>query len=239
MNSQLNRPHTIAEYQAMFATIYPQPNNVNNDYHLILKLIQEICVCMELARKDEWEELPTRLSRIYRRINAVATICGIDLQEALWDKYPNVCPYCLRDHDCICAIEHPDVTDKDLKLRRLRRDVANMPVTLSAHQALHKKLYARQNRRILLIQIAAHMAEEAGEVIDEFYNKNKSGLQDEISDVISWIFALANRCGFELADAVWELYSYECESCHATPCINDNKCGNAPVESAQVIGAGG
>jgi len=219
-NSVQVRPITVSEFQAMFHDIYTPANERYSDPDLMLHFIEETSAVMELARKDEIEKMPSQISRVYSWVNAVASRLKINLQEALWNKYPNVCPYCLRFENCLCAVEHPDIPEKELKLRKFRRDKRNMPVALYAHQDLHRRLYSKQNRRILIIQTAAHLAEEAGEVSKEFRHKNREKIQNEIADVLSWTFAIANRCGFELADIVWDQFPFECESCHSSPCIN-------------------
>lgn len=232
MPEQVSRPQTVREFQQMNAYIYGEANKRYGDAELILRLLEEIAVIMEIARKDELEVMPRHLSRIFSWLCAIANRLGIDLQEALWNKYPGVCPYCLRNENCACAIEHPNIPDKELALRRFRRDRASEPKTLAEHQVLHHKLYYRQNRRIFVIQTAAHIAEEAGEISREFRHKNPAGLQDEMADVVSWIFAVANRCGFELADAAWIQFPYECEKCHHMVC--DCECSDPPRNHGDV-----
>lgn len=218
MAERLVRPESVRDYQAMLYKVYESANGRYSDSDLFLRLIEEIASVMEIVRKDNLHELPVQLARVYAWWNAVANRMKIDLQEAMWLKYPGVCSYCLRTENCLCAIEHPNVPHKDDILRRLRRERGNEPNSLRGHQELHHRLYGRQNRRILTIQTASHLAEEAGEISREFRHRGMDGLQDEMADVGSWIFALANRCGFDIADAVWELYPYECETCHAVVC---------------------
>ncbi len=231
MNSSkhLTRPKTVAEFQTMLSYIYTKANKRYTDKDLFLRLMEEISVVMELARKDELEKMPSQLTRTYSWLNGVANRLGVELQEALWHKYPNVCSYCLRCENCLCAIEHPNIPKKEEALRRLRRDRIREPKTLAEHQDLHRKLYFRQNRRILILQTAAHLAEEAGEISREFRHGNKQGIEDEISDAVSWIFAIANRCGFEMSETVWQQYPYECEKCHMISCICD--CSDPPEEN--------
>ncbi|MBI4087513.1 MAG: hypothetical protein HY434_01645 [Candidatus Liptonbacteria bacterium] len=218
MPRQLVRPESVRGYQEMFREVYGPANERYPDSDLFLRLIEEIASVMEVVRKDDLHELPVQLARVYAWWNAVANRIKIDLQEALWLKYPGVCSYCLRTENCFCAVEHPNVPRREDILRRLRRERGHEPQSLKGHQELHQRLYGRQNRRILAIQTASHLAEEAGEISREFRHRGVEGLQDEMADVGSWIFALANRCGFDIADAVWELYPYECETCHVFVC---------------------
>jgi len=218
VEEKLVRPVTVAEFQRMNLHIYGKANERYTDSDLILRFYEDISDTMETARKDELEKLPSQIARNFSFANAVANRFEIDMQEALWHKYPGVCPHCLREQNCMCSTEHPDIPDKEQMLRWRRRDRTLEPKTLAEHQAFHGKLYARQNRRILVIQTAGHLTEEAGEISKEYRHKNKPGMQDELADSFSWMFALANRCGFELAETVWNQYPYECEKCRETVC---------------------
>jgi len=223
------QPQTVREFQEMNAYIYGKVNERYDDPDLILRLLEEIAKIMEIARKDELEKLPSQLARTYSWWNAVGNRFGIDLQEALWVKYPGVCPYCLRGENCACAIEHPVISDREKTLRRLRMERDKDPKTLAGYQALHKRLYFLQNRRILVLHTAAHLGEEAGEISKEARHHNKKGLEDEMADVASWMFALANRCRIELAEEVWRQYPYECEKCHLAVCTCE--CSDSPQAS--------
>ena len=230
MKETLNRPHAVSEFQQMFAHIYPEGNMRYSESDIILRLLEEIAKIMEIARKDDLEALPVQLAKTFSLWNGVATRLKVDLQEVLWYKYPGVCPYCLREKNCICAVEHPHIPNKEQILRKFRRDRQSEPKTLKAHQELHRELYALQNRRIMVIQTAAHLAEEAGEISKEYRHKNHEELCDEMADTGSWMFALANRCNFDLADAVWNLYPCECEKCKQTVCVCHT--GVAPEQNA-------
>lgn len=215
------RPLTVDQFQTMYEHIYGQVNRGNyDDKDLILRLIEETTEAMELARKDKRHEFYTRLPRIYSWFNAVANRFNINLQEALWKKYPGVCPYCLREQNCACQIEHPEIPNKDQILRRLRRErQGREPQTLSDHQKLHGRLYGKQNERIFPIQTVAHLVEEVGEISRDFRHGRQEELTAEMADVASWIFAIANRLGFNLADIIWENYPYECEICNEDQCV--------------------
>lgn len=229
----LERPRSVKEFQEMFCYIYHGLNGrlYKTDRELIDCLVEKICLLMEDARKDRRVALKEQLAHVFSWYMAVANRLGIDIQEVLWHKYPGVCPYCLREKDCMCGTEHPVIGGKELKLRRLRRERAgHEPRTLAGHQALHGRLYSWQHDRELPITIAAHIVEEIGEVscaqrhfVIERNREKKNDLWNEVlaemADVLSWMFALANRLEFDLADVVWEYYPYECVKCHKGPCI--------------------
>lgn len=225
---KLARPFTVREYQQMNAYIYTMANRRYTDNALFLRLIEEVCKVMEIARKDKREEFAEQLARTFSWWLALGNRLNVNLQEALWHKYPNVCPWCLRPQNCNCAVEHPRIQEEEREtiLRRLRLDHSNVPQLLSDHQNLHRRLYASQNARIFPIQSASHIAEEIGEVSKEFRHGNRQEMEDEIADVASWIFAVANRLNIDIAEAVWVLYPYECEKCHKAVC--DCVCSDPP-----------
>lgn len=229
----LERPQGVEEFQKMFRYIYHELNTqqYKEDKDLIARLIEEITKLMEHARKDRRAAFREQLTNIFSWFMAVANRLEINIQEALWYKYPGICPYCFKEKDCICGTEHPVIEDKEVKLRRLRREHAGRePRTLTGHQALHDRLYSWQHDCELPIVITAHLVEEAGEVSYAHRHfimarnlKEKDSLRnsicEEMADILSWMFALANRLEFDLADAVWEYYPYECVKCHEAPCI--------------------
>lgn len=229
----LERPQSVKEFQKMFRSIYHELNTrqYKKDGELIARLNEEISHLMEHARKDRRSAFREQLSHIFSWYMGVANRLGVNIQESLWQKYPGVCPYCLREKDCICGTEHPVMEDKELRLRRLRHEHAGRePKTLAGHQALHNRLYSWQHDRELPIVVAAHLVEEGGEVSHAYRHfvmvKDQQEKElwwgrvcEEMTDVLSWMFALANRLEFDLADAVWEYYPYECVKCHKNQCI--------------------
>lgn len=215
------KPETFSGFQKMFGHIY---NKVNKAYyseeHMLARMTVEVSRLLEVARKDRREEFKIWLPRVFSWYNGTANMLGINLQEALWCKYPGVCYYCLREKDCSCTVEHDHIENREDILRRLKRERKDRePITLREHQLMHRRLYFRQNDRIMLIQTVSHIAEEAGEVAIEYYNKNLVGLTDEMADVGSWIFATTNRLDLDLEDLVWKQYPYECEKCHQDQCV--------------------
>lgn len=135
MIEKLERPFTLRDYQRMNAHIYTKANKRYSNYDLFLRLIEEVSVVMEIARKDKREEFPGQLARTFSWWLALGNRLNIDLQEALWHKYPNVCPWCLRPENCNCAVEHPRMPEDEREtiLRRLRRDRSSEPQLLKDH----------------------------------------------------------------------------------------------------------
>jgi len=219
--SALQRPKTFPEFQTMFDHIYGEKNR--KDYpsgsDLVLRLMEEGSIIMELARKDTRKDFRRQLARGFSWYVALANRAKVDLNEALWFKYPGVCPYCMKTESCVCGLEQPKVEGKEEMLRRLRKERASMPKTLEDNRVFHAILYGPQNKRIMPIQTAAHLVEEMGEVSRELRHRKRQDFCNEMADVGSWFFALATRLEFvPFDDLVWEAFPYECDMCHQEMC---------------------
>lgn len=221
-----NRPHTLREFQAMFGHIYDDKNREwYSDQDLVSRQIEIAGLMGEIARKDYRSDVPLQLSSVFSWLCGAANRLHIDLHEALWHKYPGVCSYCLKSENCICKIEHPSrADDHERTLRGHRRDRDNRePITLADHQAFHARLYSHHHKNEILHVMALHLVEEATEVSMAHRHQDMDAVKEEMADVLSRIFALATRLEFDLANAVWHYYPYECVTCHSQKCVCKRK----------------
>lgn len=221
MLTQVKRPRTFDEFKEMNAYIFGERNDQKyEDWKLVARMVAEAGKLLKLARKDRRKEFPLQLANTFSWYTAVANRLDIDIHEALWQKYPGVCSYCMRPEDCLCGIDHPlEIEDKEFVLRGLRLDRdGREPKTVSDHQSMHARLYAWQHLRELPITIAAHVVEETIEAEEAFRNEERDNLVEEMADIASWIFAVATRLEFDFADAMWEYYPYACVECKDAPC---------------------
>ena len=60
-------------------------------------------------------------------------------------------------------------------------------------------------------------AEEVGELAEAIREQNRSGQQEEFSDVLAWLVTLANLCDIDIAEAA-RRYAAGCPRCGASPC---------------------
>lgn len=150
-----------------------------------------------------------------------AAAVGFDLDDALWAKYPAVCPYCIYalddfeelatrppssvGPDCRgllepCSCPPPpkrgqfDANADWLTLFRSRTDVR--PSTIGQWQSLFHHLYG--HRHTVLEALGYHFIEELGEVASELDVGDVSACALETADVVSWILSIANSASREL-----------------------------------------
>lgn len=175
------------------------------------------------------------LAKIFGWYCALVNRLGIDIEDALWKKYPGVCPRCLRD---VCACGSPlNPIDPEKLLMLAASNVK--PRSVQEWQAMFRRLYRSPSggtdvapSKERLATVFTRMAEELGEVaeallMDEVIDENvESVVRNEMADLCAWIFALANNLhfvdpsadGVTLADISWNLYGGKCHRCRKAPC---------------------
>lgn len=227
---ELVRPRTLYDVQTMHHRIYGDANAVYSDDDLVKRVMEEAGLLCKFARKDQLEKIPRGLADTFSWTMALANRTKINMQAAMWHKFPGICTACLRTQNCSCGIEKTKFTreEKIEEARRRRRDRTAEVFLLADHQNFHRILYGEQNARILLIQTIAHIPEEASECSQAFRHWNlsrrrdeakRNAFQEELADLVSWIFAAATKLKIEFADLHWFVYPYECPLCCKTVCI--------------------
>jgi NTP pyrophosphatase (non-canonical NTP hydrolase) len=139
------------------------------------------------------------------------------------------------NHSCDCLLYEVEKRDQSKKrehvarLRQYAREhMANKPKDVDNWQCMFQQIYEANLRHINLVDIAFHLLEEVGEVSDSMvrmytFTTGENGnfkqdepkwrqiwLEEEISDVASWLFTLINHLKFipEIAKA-FEKYLYQ------------------------------
>ncbi len=193
----------VRELQAMIFQKYPQGDEIIE--RTLLRLWVSLAPIAEIARKDDRkdvEALPRQLAEIYKWWTILAGRRGVDLDDALWSKYPGVCPWCLESAYCKCGPEHPVVKCREEWLILARVETEHRPIFLSDHQALHRRLYGVACGRSMPFQLMNHLVEEGGEVTEEFLKDGGESLQHELADIGAWLFTIANRFDYDLTTIV-------------------------------------
>jgi len=138
----------------------------------------------------------------------------------MWRRFPGVCPYCLFA-PCCCK-QRP-------KKRRLTNGPGEkQPVSLREWQEMFAKVYPN------VVQVSAmHLAEEAGEVNEALLAHSATHNEvwfgkviEELVDVVTNIFGVANCLGLDLATEMADYFSQGCPKCIRSPC----ECGYVLVD---------
>jgi len=178
------------------------------------------------------------LAKIFAWYCALCNRLDLNIDEALWTKYPGVCPRCLSPV-CKCAEPPDEIQPKRLSALALENS-GRRPKSLREWQIMFAHIYrgpsgkkAVSPSRDRLALVFARMAEELGEVAEALSRDATIDpdagfvLKNELADFGAWIFALANNLhyvdpkahGVTLADIAWDMYPAKCHRCKEFKCV--------------------
>lgn len=214
------RPATLRETQEMFNHIYAKTNDdfYSDTGHLMLRLHEVLSKCLESLRKERREEIITRLPHIFAWLAAFCNRMEINITDAVWHKFPNVCPYGLEETGCLCIIRETKYQPTLPQLLRYRNDQRNRPESILQFQIMFARIYGPVNRIKSLVAVLCHLAEEVGEIGKDFRLGNRAGLEAEIADTFAWLCGLATHLGVDLEELIWKSYPGACSSCGQEIC---------------------
>lgn len=139
------------------------------------------------------EKFTTLVDRLLR----IASGYGIDLEQAVWDKYPGICPYC-EQKPCDCG------TEKSGPHRRIGT-VKPRDFTLTELQDMLREIYPPimpATPRVVW-QMAAWI-KKLHEEVWELVRARKTGIrkeaEEEFADVFARLIQIANAHGIVLQD---------------------------------------
>jgi len=213
------RPATLKEQQKMFNEIYGEHNDELYSTHDIKDQIWEkSSQISECIRKEGTSEIIVYLPVLYGWLMALWNRLDLDISEAAWSKYPNICPYCKRLEKCLCITEDLVFHSADMSLNVFRRDTKNKPQGVPEWQTMFKRIYGNINKVKPLVAVWFHFNEEVGEVSRELRHGNAQGIRDESADVFAWFLAFCIKLGIDMDDLIWKTYPYECNICRNEKC---------------------
>lgn len=168
-------------------------------------------------RKNDDGKLRMNLLIATSWLMAVANRFHIDLEIALWKRFPQVCSYCGKS-PCNCRKVKP------IKRIKIPHRLVLKPKTLAEFQKMFSKIYPPTNRT--LPEAGVHLSEEMGELseaVHHFIGQHKSNLfqniMDEMADYFSCIFGVANSASIDISASLNKMYNNNCHVCHQSPCL--------------------
>jgi len=243
MKNREYRNWSLLQWTKMFDQIFGEKNEDASDQDVWLHVTEEIAELAEDLRKEHIMLRPNKKGEIEGvEVNvpdAFAWLCAFatkhgSLEDMVWHKYPNICPYCFVKKDCLCIARanYIDQDKREKKLEKARNDKTNMPKTLYDWQKMFWRIYGNVNRVQRMEQVGFHLMEESGEVAKEIRHMDDDKLEDEIADVFAWLVAIANKSDeiiskdlrsddikyFRLDDIIYKRYEDKCPKCHGNPC---------------------
>lgn len=229
----------LDDYIKLFEEIYEPIKNAERDfYQTVARLLESIAKCSQHVNRSHEIEIAKQLPTLfawYCSLVIKAEPRGFSLSEIMWRKYPNCCPYCLTS-PCICPRNKKSLIDNTQKL--LEKAIQNedkRPHTLSEWQDMFSRIYPRNPQGYEQKSNFMHLIEEIGETaeayrLNYFYPEN---LGNELADVLTWIFGIANlidakakdnpytlngEAEYNLEKKVLEKYGKGCPKCNQPHC---------------------
>jgi NTP pyrophosphatase (non-canonical NTP hydrolase) len=144
---------------------------------------------------------------------AIANRLHITVEAELWERFPNMCPYC-SGKPCNCGGNRPK------NRKKLAVDPRRRPSSCWGYQAMFAEIYPQS-----LGKAATHTAEEGIEVVIAL--KNYLGTHAvqvrkhailELMDLFSVLLAVATNAGLDLATEMEKHFKKGCPGCSETPC---------------------
>lgn len=136
---------------------------------------------------------PAELRTVLDKLLLIAGHYGINMERAVWGKYPKICPYCLRK-PCSCGPQKPKPH------KHLDVPLPKEGLTLGDIQTMFKEIYPKPNS---LLQQSLDVVEEATETsLEIFHSGAPQKVAEEFADLFARFIRVANAIGISLEGIV-------------------------------------
>lgn len=224
------------DFVQMFKEIYEPIQNIERDfYRIYARMIESMAACMQYLNRGDDLHIATELPTVFSWFCSLVFKCQMEhqfvLDDIIWEKYPYICPYCLKS-TCTCRGKIRDLSF-DALIDFQENNKRKRPKTLSEWQKMFALVYPRNPQGYSLASNFNHLYEEMGEISEAYrfrYNAYKN-LENEIVDAFSWILGAANFLDakaqinalpsyseYDLATEVFKKYNGKCSKCGHSPC---------------------
>lgn len=230
-------PKTLDDWQKFFAVIYGTVNTPRDQFIMWLEVDVHGSRIERSLRKQEYEQIDKHIANLFAWLCGFCSRTMISLEDAVWKRYPCVCPYCTHS-PCDCPHgQHPSYDSSQLV------EIQNFnsrPATLSAWKSMFKTIYSGTNQLLDIDKVVGHLQEEIGEgsyhivrnnresVITRDEDRIESGFKIEVADVFAWLLAVSTKLDVirhgtsgesSLEELVYDRYPGRCLSCGDAVCI--------------------
>ncbi len=240
------RNWSLKQWAQMFEDIYGARNKEKTNEEILGHIFEETGRLLDpLGKslespekvKEKLPDILINIPDIFAWHSAFSSRFG-DLDDFLWSKFPNVCPYCVVEDNCDCISQSKMYSEeKEFKLINLRNDTKNKPKTMYDWQEMFRRIYGNVNKKQSLLILGLHLNEEVGEASKEFrllkrarktgedIEKREKDLENELADIFAWLVGVTINCEnftdkeLRLDDIIWDRYANKCPHCEYKPCI--------------------
>jgi NTP pyrophosphatase (non-canonical NTP hydrolase) len=236
----------LSAWQTRLAAGYEKPIRWASPRALWMRVVDSAGQVAKPWRTNELSKLKSQpaLADCMAGLCFFATKLGFDLDRITWEKFPDICPYCLPARmtpklakriskatqgqaiqSCRCSGGKARPYDPSGALiEQMRCHEQLHPSTIEQWQQVFDGIYGLRHRDVG-VALGYHLVEEIGEVAREIQGQDFVACQAEVADVLSWIFSLANSAArtmnrpVSVQKALGTYYSGPCRSCSQVACI--------------------
>lgn len=241
---EITKLHTINDYQLFLNEMYGAANAKREPDYIYSFLVRKVSfLSRAILRDGDYEKsFIQSLSWLF----TLASKFDINLNEAFYRKFPDVCPYCLKS-PCECVQTHKQPAG-DLAAYAARHELNEKFLALQNNDTLNRRaidkavinindIYPSNSSVWKIFGSFYHFSrifEELGETQEAYSaviknNDNISNLAEEIADVAAWIFsAWGIKCQKRsLGDVFKDYYLDGCPVCKKKICECDSYSGRS------------
>lgn len=218
----MSKPITVREWQEMFAAIYGSNNARLNLDTIWVHMVEEMGEVAKDLRLQDYQRLRVDLPDVFAWLCAFSDRAAIILEDAVWEKYPRICPYCDKQEHCVCI--GGGFHSYDRKRMSGHAKKGQRPVSLSDWQDMFRRIYGNVNKIVVDSSIGFHLMEEVGELAKQLRKGNHDGYHEGVADVFAWIIALSMKLTAQLGkldEAIYDVYPGVCKECKQPVCVCD------------------
>ena len=97
-------PLSLSDLQSLIATMYSRKDEARGIDGTFMWLMEEVGELAAALRGDDREALAAEFADVLAWLATIANVAGVDLEQAVRDKYGRGCPGC-EEMVCICGDE--------------------------------------------------------------------------------------------------------------------------------------
>lgn len=215
--ASFDKNDSLAKFQQLVNDIYGENDDRLYSIWDIMSNVERFSMRgLKGIRKGDREKLTVNLLLALSWTMALANRLHVEIEDRVWRRFPMLCSYCAK-LPCDCKKIKPK------KRVRLTPKYSLRPHTLSSLQEMFEKIYPASSRT--LDNAGVHLAEEVGEVSEaihgymgEHKQRQLEEIKNEIADLLSCVFGVANSARINVALELASLYSNNCHVCHQEHC---------------------
>lgn len=229
---------TLDGWQTHLDEIYGEVNSSRGISQTFARVTEMATGISRGVRENDPIIRATFFPRFLAWLLGLSSQLGIRLEEAAFEAYPSVCPYCRETSDCVCKIR-PVKPSRGVLGVDLFVPNASIPETLVEWVGMYFRIYGRINKESGSLKMLGHFMEELGEVSEiirfwvvpdvklaewkvEITRDNINlQLRQELADLFAWFCGMAAELGVELDADMKQIYLENCPVCFSMPCDCD------------------